>query len=64
MACPFLLPVYGEKVPEGRMRGGARRSEIRTDPHLPAGICPAQRSSFGKPSSWLSVACGHHFSPP
>ena len=35
---PFLLPVYGEKVPEGRMRGSANASKVRAGPHLPAGI--------------------------
>ncbi|WP_156913456.1 hypothetical protein [Mesorhizobium sp. WSM3224] len=28
MASFVLLPVYGEKVPEGRMRGGARVGKL------------------------------------
>ncbi|RWB06846.1 MAG: hypothetical protein EOQ39_27220 [Mesorhizobium sp.] len=30
----------------------------------PALRCRSGRSSFGKPSSWLSVRCADHFSPP
>ncbi|RWE75565.1 MAG: hypothetical protein EOS42_13715 [Mesorhizobium sp.] len=54
----------GEAVHSRHARGKSRREAPLSGLPAPALRCRSGRSSFGKPSNWLSVRCADLSSPP